>query len=688
MKLTPFENDTVSDNRGERLYLRIHGKIYDLINGSTAVFSGNSAEFHAMIGDITAVTTVTVPDNGMVKHIKIRFRSESTCEAETAFYCEPVLDGNNRFSFLLKAKWVENKLIVGRFFDPGKNGFICLNEKTGCDGFTCDRASFFTGRWNDTIMSPCGSNCACVRKSFSLYSGKELELEFSLGYGETAESAAFACDYYNQRTKSEYTPIVKLDNLPHAILMNEFLPNQILQCRMYGRTGFYQNGGAWGFRDQLQDSIAAMYFAPESAKTQILRAAASQFQQGDVLHWWHNLGGEKYGIRSRYRDDPLWLILAACSYADFTGDLKIFDSPIFYLDGLPLEPHESERYAKYDTSCSADTLFEHCAAAFKCCLTFGEHELPLFGGGDWNDGFNRIGMDGKAESAWLAMFLKLVADEFALLCKKLGQTDMEQKATEVSLNMKKAVETHCWENDRFVRGFRENKAIGYEKCDCIKIDLLPQAFAVLAGIGTQRQQNAALDTAMELLYDPACGILKLFAPPLGEKDRDIGYTADYPEGVRENGGQYTHGACFFVYALFAAGRADDGWRILRGLVPSLDQFICNQNFYLEPYAIPADISTNPNAYGRGGWSLYTGAAGWYYRTILEKMLGVKKTGDTVAFSPCIPASLNDCKLTLNDSGRKMFITYLRKGESKVFQDGQETTFARFKDIDTQVEIWF
>jgi cyclic beta-1,2-glucan synthetase len=431
-----------------------------------------------------------------------------------------------------------------------------------------------------------------------------------------------------------------------------------------------------------------MYFAPEAAKVQILRAAACQFQSGDVLHWWHNLDGEKYGIRSRYRDDPLWLILAACRYAEFTGDLEIFESSICYLDGLPLEPHEIERYAKYERCCSNDTLFEHCAAAFKQCLTFGEHNLPLFGGGDWNDGFNRIGIDGKAESVWLAMFLKYVADEFSALSKKLGHDDMAQKAADVSLNIKTAVETHCWEGDRFVRGFRENKAIGFEKSDSIKIDLLPQAFAVLAGIGTLKQQNTALDTAMELLYDPACGILKLFAPPLGEKDHSIGYTADYPEGVRENGGQYTHGACFFAYALFAAGRADDGWRILRGLVPTLDQFICNQNFFLEPYAIPADISTNPNAYGRGGWSLYTGAAGWYYRTILEKMFGVKKCGDTVSFSPCIPTALNDCKLTLTDEGRKMFVNFLRKGESKVFQDGQETSDVRFKDIDTQIEVWY
>lgn len=688
MKLTPFENDTVSDNRGERLYLRIRGKIYDLINGSAAVFSSDKAEYHAKINDITAVTTVTVPEKGMVKHINIKFNTESTCEAEVAFYCEPVLGESAKFSFLLKSAWNDHRLVIGNTFDQNKNGFLCLDEKNGCDGFTCDRASFFAGRWNDRILSPCGSNCACIRKSFSLYSGREIELEFSIGYGETAESAAFACRNFYELPDHSQAPVAKLDDLPYAILFNEFLPNQILQCRMYGRTGFYQNGGAWGFRDQLQDSLAALYFAPEAVKTHILRAAASQFQPGDVLHWWHNLDSEKHGIRSRYRDDPLWLIHVACRYAEFTGDMTIFDSSIYYLDGLPLEPYESERYEKYSTGFVRDTLFEHCATAFRQSLTFGEHDLPLFGGGDWNDGFNRIGIDGKAESVWLAMFLKLVADEFEWLCKKLGHADTAQKAAEISERMKTAVETYCWENDRFVRGFRENRAIGFEKSDSVKIDLLPQAFAVLAGIGTEKQQNTALDTALKLLYDPACGILKLFAPPLSEKDRAIGYTADYPEGVRENGGQYTHGACFFVYALFSAGRADDGWRILRGLVPSLDQFICNNNFFLEPYAIPADISTNPNAYGRGGWSLYTGAAGWYYRTILEKMLGVKICGNTVSISPCIPTTLNDCKLTLTNGGRKMFITYLRKGETKTFQDGQETEAAHFKNIDTQVEVWY
>ncbi len=689
LKLTPFENDAAADNQGERLYLRVNGKIFDMINGSTAVFSGNSAQYHAILNGITAVTTVTVPRQGMVKRIHIKLNTETTCEAEVVFYCEPMMGEKPGFSYLLKAKWAENRLIVGNFFDQSRNSSLCLSEKTGCDGFTCDRASFYSGRWNDKVLSPCGNNCACVRKSFSLYGDKELELEFSLSYGETAEAAALADAGCHDLPGRGNPPIVKLDCLPHADLFNEFLPNQILQCRMYGKTGFYQNGGAWGFRDQLQDSMAALYFAPEAARTQILRAAASQFQQGDVLHWWHNLRGEKYGIRSRYRDDPLWLILVACRYAEFTGDLSVFDKRIKYLDGPPLEPQETERYAKYEKSAVSESFFEHCVAAFKQCLTFGEHNLPLFGGGDWNDGFNKIGIDGKAESVWLAMFLKYVADAFVVLCKKLGQAEIAQKVADVSAAMKTAVETYCWDGNRFVRGFRESKAIGFEKCDSVKIDLLPQAFAVLAGIGTEKQQNTALDTALELLYDPACGVLKLFTPPLNEKDQAIGYTADYPEGVRENGGQYTHGACFFVYALFAAGRADDGWRILRGLVPSLDQFIYNKNFFLEPYAIPADISTNPNAYGRGGWSLYTGAAGWYYRTILEMMLGVKKMGGTVAFSPCIPTALNDCKLTLtDDNGRKMFITYLRKGESKVIQDGQETQAAHFKDIDTQVEVWY
>jgi len=688
MKLTPFENDTVSDNQGERLYLRIHGKIYDLINGSTAIFSGNGIEYHSKIEDITAVTTVTVPENGMAKRINIKFNAASTYEAETAFYCEPVLGENSKFSFLLKARWIENRLIIGNFNDQNFSGFMCLDEQTGCDGFTCDRASFFAGRWNDKVLAPCGNNCACIRKSFSLYSGKEFELNFALGYGETAESAALACKISNELPKENISSSVKFDDLPYAILFNEFLPNQILQCRMYGRTGFYQNGGAWGFRDQLQDSLAALYFSPEAAKAQILRAAACQFQPGDVLHWWHNLDGEKHGIRSRYRDDPLWLILAACRYAEFTDDLAIFDYPICYLDGLPLESYENERYAKYEKSCAGDTLFEHCCTAFRQSLTFGEHDLPLFGGGDWNDGFNRIGNDGKSESVWLGMFLKLVADEFTALCIKLGHADTAQKAAEIASRMKKSIENTCWNDDRFIRGFLENKAFGYEKSDSVKIDLLPQAFAVLAGIGTAKQQNTALDTALQLLYDPACGILKLFAPPLGEKDHSIGYTADYPEGVRENGGQYTHGACFFAYALFSAGRADDGWRILRGLVPALDQFVCNSNFYLEPYAIPADISTNPNAYGRGGWSLYTGAAGWYYRTILEKMLGVKISGKNITFSPCIPTTINDCKLTLTNNGRKMFITYLRKGESKVLQDGSETTAVQFRDIDTQIEVWY
>ena len=454
------------------------------------------------------------------------------------------------------------------------------------------------------------------------------------------------------------------------------LPRQILGARILGRTGFYQCGGAWGFRDQLQDCGAALLFDAPLARRHILRCAARQFAQGDVMHWWHQLpprdGGAR-GVRTRISDDMLWLPYTVCDYLDKTGDESLLAVTLPYLDGPALAPGEHDRYFVPTRAQERDTLYGHCARAIERASTAGAHGLPLFGAGDWNDGMNLVGGGGQGESVWLAMFLACVCERFVPVCRKMNDEARAQALRARAQALRKAVDGTCWDGKWYLRGFYDDGApLGANTCEECRIDILPQAWAALAGMPDKARVNEALDSMLRLLADERLRLVRLFTPAFDRGPYNPGYIRAYPPGIRENGGQYTHGAVWGAMALFAAGRAEEGWRLMQWLNPvTRARTETDARIYrLEPYAMAGDISTNAAIEGRGGWSLYTGAAGWYVRAAVEQLLGLHIEPKVLRVRPALPESWPGYTARLRLRGGDITLEVVREAEKGLTVDGR------------------
>lgn len=650
-KLTPFSARSWEDNTGERLLCRLNGRYYDMLDGSRAEFFADKAVYRCEFEGVSAEITVSVPTAGQIKLIEVRL-SGGEKPLELAYYCEPVLSVDRRFSRFNKAEW-DGALTVTNTLRG--SGYMRVGALEGCDGFTCDRRGFWKGRIHDNILSPCADSCAAVVKKAK--SGESVT--FYMAFSNEKEGLAAQIAACREKRQDNHTVICGTGTNTDT-LFNVFLPMQIRDCRMYGRTGFYQNGGAWGFRDQLQDAAAAVYFAPEAAKYQILRAAAVCFEQGDALHWWHSKNGRPVGIRSRYSDDPLWLCAAVTQYCNVTDDYGILDTLLPFLDAEPLGENERQRYFEPAKSERRATLHSHILTCLNAANKLGRHGLCLFYGGDWNDGFNRVGENGLGESVWLTMFAVKTLTDYAAVCRKIGCDGDAQRLEKNAEELRGAAEK-CWEDDRYIRGyFDSGRRLGSKSSAGCKLDVTVQAFGVIAQIGSRERMEKAAQTVLNTLYDGETGILRLFDPPFDKSEsKSVGYTAQYPTGVRENGGQYTHGAVWFAYALFLLEQPDAAWKLLCGLNPRLCGELKNAAFHAEPYLIPADIRTNPDSYGEAGWNLYTGAAGWFYRTVIEAMLGIKTEGGRITVCPRIPECFNDITLSITLLSRPMRLRFYR-----------------------------
>jgi cellobiose phosphorylase len=501
--------------------------------------------------------------------------------------------------------------------------------------------------------------CAAIRLPFELADGQEREIVFILGVGQGAAAAAELVQRF-RGTEAARTALksvwhywthtlgaVNVDTPDQSInvMANGWLLYQTLACRFWARSGYYQSGGAFGFRDQLQDVMALVHAEPSLIRKQLLLCASRQFREGDVQHWWHPPSGR--GVRTHCSDDYLWLPLAVCRYVFSTGDTGVLDEAVAYLEGRAVKPEEDSYYDLPGRSETTGTLYDHCVQAIMAGLERGVHGLPLIGSGDWNDGMNLVGEHGKGESVWLGFFLHQVLTRFAELAVRRGDATFSERCQSAAAQLRQSIEENGWDGEWYRRAyFDDGSPLGSASNPECQIDSVAQSWSVLSGIGDVQRSRKAMDALDKQLVDRNHGLVKLLAPPFDKSDLDPGYIRGYVPGVRENGGQYTHAAIWAAMAFAAMGDGARAWELFSMINPVNHSLSPEEIaiYKVEPYVMAADIYAVAPHTGRGGWTWYTGSAGWMYRLIIESLLGLRLEVDKLYFAPCFPADWTGFKV--------------------------------------------
>ncbi len=553
--------------------------------------------------------------------------------------------------------------------------FSDISEATR--NYTCDRKEFI-GR-NGSLARPAALSrvglssrtgagldpCASFQTTIELAPGEEKEIIILLGQANDVNEAQALTTRYRkaavvEQTFQEVTSFwartlgsIEIQTPDRAMntLVNGWLLYQTLSCRIWARSAFYQSGGAFGFRDQLQDVMALVYSKPEIARAQILKAAGRQFKEGDVQHWWHPPTGR--GVRTRFSDDLLWLPFVVSFYLKTTGDLSVLEECIPFIEAPELKEGQDDAYTQPQVSSEMVSVFEHCARTLDRSLKVGRNGLPLMGSGDWNDGMSRVGNQGQGESVWVAWFLYSTLEQFIPHCKP------SENATRISayqnhlLALKKAIEEKAWDGDWYLRAFFDDGTpMGSAKSEECRIDSIAQSWGVLSGAGDPSRTKRAMRAVDEHLVSPGDGLVKLFTPPFDKSPLDPGYIKGYLPGVRENGGQYTHAAIWTMMAYAAQGEGDRAGELYALLNP-INHAATRAGLHkykVEPYVVAADIYGLWPHVGRGGWTWYTGSASWMYRAAIESILGFDLRGNTLRMKPSIPKDWRDFKITYRRPG--------------------------------------
>ena len=686
-QLTPRSNDPVSDSPGEAIYLR------DMDNGdvwtATALpIRTDASRYVARHGQgysrfehvshgiaLDLVQFVPLADPVKISRLKVKNVSGRRRRLAVTAYVEWVL-GPSRATC---APYVVTEV------DPGTGVLLARNpwrmefgsrvafaDLAGRQrSWSGDRTEFI-GR-NGSFALPAAlatrkplSNrvgagldpCGVLQTGVEIPANAEVEITFFLGEAaNVTEALSLAARYRAADLDEVFHDVgkfweqtlnvvqVKTPDRAMDILLNGWLIYQTIVCRLWARSGFYQASGAYGFRDQLQDGMALCLAKPQLTRAHLLRAAARQFTEGDVQHWW--LPSSSKGIRTRVSDDLLWLPYTAALYVSATGDLGVLDEQIPFLDGMALAPSEQDAFFQPMVSDESATLFEHCARGIDRSLAVGRHGLPLIGAGDWNDGLNRVGAGGRGESIWLGWFLYATIANFVAFAEQRGQHDRAASWRRHANSLRVALERDGWDGNWYRRGyFDDGTLLGSASSSECRIDSIAQSWGVISGAADPARVARAMAAVDENLILRDDGLALLFTPPFDQTTLDPGYIKGYPPGIRENGGQYTHAAIWSVQALAKLGDGDKAAELLSLLNPinHARTWSAAQRYKVEPYVICADVYSVPPHVGRGGWTWYTGSAGWMYRAGLESILGFTVEGATFRLQPCIPKAWRDFKI--------------------------------------------
>ncbi|HEY2774718.1 MAG TPA: glycosyl transferase [Candidatus Binatia bacterium] len=684
-KLTPWSNDPVLDPFGEALYLRdnANGRYWSPQPGP--VPSGAWCEVRHGLGwsrwlqrseAIEQEVVVFVAGEDPVKIVRVRLANRGTRERDLSLYWYARL--------VLGVQPIESSRLVATSFDEARNVFLANNplseDHRGAvafaavlqapggsapASFTMDRASFL-GR-GETMQAPRavadggtldgatgGDPCFALQVPLTLPPRGEVEVVLAFGQGTDSDAALAlveklrrtpAVEEALEATRASWRDLagavqIQTPSRSFDLLMNGWLLYQVLSCRMDARSAYYQAGGAYGFRDQLQDSAALLYARPDLTRAQILLHAAHQFVEGDVLHWWHPPAAR--GTRTRFSDDLLWLPFLVTTYIGTTGDESVLDEKAPFVKARLLEPGEDETYLLADRSSETASIYEHCCRALDRSLTHGAHGLPLMGTGDWNDGMNRVGRRGQGESVWMAFFLVSILDRFVPMVEKRADWERLRRYRQYRQSLDAPIATTAWDGAWYNRAYYDDgQVLGSHTNEECSIDAIAQSWAVLSGAAPPDRAAQAMQSLRDKLVDEKAGIIRLLWPPFDHCSHDPGYIKGYVPGIRENGGQYTHAAVWAVRALAKLGDRELAMKYFEMVSPvthARDREATDV-YKTEPYVIAADIYGVDPHLGRGGWTWYTGSAAWMYRTGIESLLGLTiEEGRLLRIRPCIPDS--------------------------------------------------
>ena len=676
-RLTPWYNDPVSDPPGEALYLR-DDQTGELWTATPAPIrrdigyivrhgAGTSSFEHELGGIATRLTLGMAGDEAVkISLLSVTNRGPRPRRLTVTSYAEwalGVLREHTQHQIHTSFLPEHGAVVARNYFDPQFAGWVAFHAMSEVTGHTADRREFM-GR-NGSLADPAALGdaslsgttgagidpCAVIQCHLDLAPGETREVAVLLGAADGEAEARRMMTAYRAvadakaamgRSIAGWTErlsviTVKTPEPSFDAMVNKWTLYQALSCRMWARSALYQSSGAYGFRDQLQDVMAFVYAEPALAREHIVRAAARQFVEGDVQHWWHPQSGR--GVRTRFSDDLVWLPYVVDHYVRVTGDVSILDESVPFLAMRPLEPHEHEVYDLPAIAPERATIYEHCLRALRRACTAGAHELPLIGIGDWNDGMNRVGVDGRGESVWLAWFLVATLRSFAAVVESRGDgvtaTDLRARADAYAA----AVEQHGWDGKWYRRAyFDDGSPLGSSSSDECRIDAIAQSWSVISGAGESKRQAQAMASFEEHLVQKDARLLMLLTPPFDKTTHDPGYIKGYLPGVRENGAQYTHAALWSVLATARTGDGDRTFELFQMLNPLLHARTPEEVavYKVEPYVVAADVYTASGQLGRGGWTWYTGSASWMYRVGVESILGFTKRGNTLQISPCVP----------------------------------------------------